>query len=155
MAERFGSAFAGFADFLRENDLAEPKLTQGEVTYVNHIFPVDGVWTSHGEAEKAVTLLGKVRGSFLPAPEDVRLSARYVIVDSGGSAAGRLHVVVEPRFLVQDDRPLLLLQLTARGAPIGEGLEGAREFFDLGREWIVKGFVEVTSAEMHRQWGGR
>lgn len=64
-------------------------------------------------------------------------------------------MVVEPRFLVQDDRPLLLLQLTARGAPIGEGLEGAREFFDLGREWIVKGFVDVTSPEMHGKWGRR
>jgi hypothetical protein len=43
--------------------------------------------------------------------------------------------------------------LTARGQPLGTGLAGVLEFLDLGREWIVTGFDELTTPEMHRLWG--
>ena len=155
VARNFRSTFATFSAFLKEQDAPVPKPTQCEVTYINHILPVDGVWTSHAEAAKAVTLVGAARGSFLPDPEDVRVAARFIIKDSGGSPVGRLHAVVEPRFLVRDDRPLLFLQLTARGRPLGEGLDGAEAFIDLGREWIVNGFLDVTTPEMHSVWGRR
>jgi hypothetical protein len=125
------------------------------VTYVNHILPADGIWESHGEAGRAVSLVTASPYAFLPVPEDVRGAARFVIADVGGAPVGRLHVLLEPRWFVKDDQPLLLLQLTARGAPLGEDLEGARAFFRLARAWIVNGFVDATTPEMHQVWGRR
>ena len=35
---------------------------------------------------------------------------------------------------------------------MGEGIDGAFAFLDLEREWIAKGFTELTTTEMHRVW---
>lgn len=149
----FFRAFSKFSTFLAAHGLSSPRITQCEVTYVNHILPAEGVWSSHGAAGNAVTLVGSPGGDFLPAPEDVRAAARFIINTEAHEQAGRLHITLEPRFFVQGDQPLLFLQLVTRGAPLGEGLEGARTFFRLGREWIVRGFFAVTTSAMHKEWG--
>lgn len=151
----FFSAFDTFLSFLSRHGFGEPSITQCEITYVNHILPAAGVWGTHAEAGRAVTLVSNPEPSFLPPAEDVRASARFLIRAPDDSTAGRLYIELEPRYLVEDDTPLLLLKLTARGAPFSAGLDGVREFFAIGREWIVKGFVDVTSPEMHRVWGRR
>ena len=158
VAARFSSAFESFMAFLREHRCEEPKLNQCEVIYVNHILPVQGVWMSHGDAGKVITLLStNARVSFLPEPEELKLAARFVIPGGADeeSPIGRLHVTAEPRFFLSDGRPLIWLQLLARGVPLGDGVDGARRFFDLGREWIVRGFVEITTPDMHQAWGRR
>jgi len=152
----FLSAFETLGAFLARNDLDEPNITQCEVTYVNHILPAEDVWHTHAEAGRAVTLVSETnRFFFLPTAEDIRASARFLIRAPDENVAGRLHIELEPRYFVEDDTPLLLLKLTARGAPLGKGLEGARDFFAIGREWIVRGFADITSPEMHRIWGRR
>lgn len=151
----FFAAYETFTKFVDRLGSNTPRITQCEVTYVNHIRPAEGVWSDHGEAGHAVTLVSATRHSFLPKPEDIRAATRFVIMDRQGASVGRLHVLLEPRWYLKEDRPLLFLQLTARGAPRGEGLDGARTFFRLGREWIVRGFVDVTSQAMHQVWGRR
>ena len=48
--------------------------------------------------------------------------------------------------------PIFVLNLTARGEPLGDGVNGAFAFLELARDWIVKGFDELTRPEMHRVW---
>src|SRR5262249_39271969 len=125
---------------------------QCEVTYVNHIEP-SGVWERHGEVGKVFIMCSRLASaSFLPEPEDVALRMRFIIQDQKGRPIGRLHAVVQPAWKKSDNSPILGLHLTARGAPIGEGIEGAFAFFDIGRQWIVKGFADLTTAEMHKLW---
>ena len=50
---------------------------------------------------------------------------------------------------------MFALTLTARGAPIGDNLEGAFAFLDLGHRSIVLGFDELTTDLMHSVWGRR
>jgi hypothetical protein len=90
--------------------------------------------------------------SFLPEAEDGAIRLRFVIRDRGVTPIGRLHVALQPGWKKADNSPILLMNLTARGAPLGEGISGAFDFFDLGHEWIVKGFADLTTAEMHRAW---
>ena len=66
---------------------------------------------------------------------------------------GRLHATLQPAWKKIDNSPILVLNMTARGVPLGKGIDGAFSFFDLGREWIVKGFAEITTPEMQRTWG--
>jgi hypothetical protein len=51
----------------------------------------------------------------------------------------------------------MIMTLTARGFPIRvaetSDIEAAFAFFDLGREWIVKGFKDLTTPAMHKVWG--
>lgn len=150
--EKFRSEVAVLEAFLRDEKLGALAVNQCEVTYVNHVEPA-GVWDRHGQLEKVFSMWsGLVNASFLPNPEDAGLRMRFVIPDGNGKPLGRLHVVVHPAWKKTDNSPILALNLTARGAPIGEGIEGAFAFFELGRRWIVKGFADLTTPEMHRVW---
>jgi len=149
---KFRGEVAVLEGFLQDEKLGTLAVNQCEVTYVNHIEPA-GVWDRHGEFEKVFSMwAGLVNGSFLPKPEDAGVRIRFLIPDQNGKAVGRLHVVVHPAWKKTDNSPILVLNLTARGVPIGEGIEGAFSFFDVGREWIVKGFADLTTPAMHRVW---
>lgn len=139
----------GFETFIREEGLGSLTPVQCEVTYVNHI-AAGNLWMSHGQADRVFSNWKlAASGSFLPEPEDVNFNARYPIVVAG-EFAGRLHVSVQPAYSGED--PLFVSTLTARGNPLGPGLDGALRFLDLGHEWIVQGFTDSTTPAMHQQW---
>jgi hypothetical protein len=50
---------------------------------------------------------------------------------------------------------VLRLDLTVRGKPAEETVDSALAFLDDGRSAIVKSFAELTTPEMHEQWGRR
>lgn len=142
-----------FQVFLADEDLGEVKANQCELTYVNHITR-DGVWSGHGQLDRVLTRVsGPAAGDFLGEPEDGRLALRFVILDGDERPRGRLHVVTRSGFRSSDGEPLTILELTARGQPLREGVEGVLAFLDLGREWIVRGFDSITTPAMHKLWG--
>lgn len=124
---------------------------QVEVTYVNHIEP-SGVWSTHSEAAKVFTFLRQENGGFLGAREQIRSDIQFVMTHEGESV-GRLHVTVVPGFRRAPAEPIFMMNLTARGRPLGNGLDGIKHFADLAHEWIVRGFAELTTSAMHRAWG--
>jgi hypothetical protein len=128
---------------------------QCEVTYVNHIISGAG-WERHGELGEILTVwTTRYSDTFLSEPGDIGLRVRYIIPDADGSPLGRLLVGVDPAFRTEDDRPIYVLILTARGRPTSDGIEGAIGFLDVGREWIVRAFTSLTSPRMHEVWGRR
>jgi hypothetical protein len=111
------------------------------------------VWEQHGQIDRIVAAWsGQHTDRFLPAADDVSLKARYIINDATGEPIGRLHVSVDPGY-DKNEEPIHILSLTARGKPLGEGPSGIYSFFELGREWIVKGFASFTTKRMHQAWG--
>ena len=50
-------------------------------------------------------------------------------------------------------KPMLQLQLIARGAPIGAGEAGISKFMDLAHFLIVNSFADLTTKDMHTVWG--
>jgi len=150
--DRFRGEVAVLEQFLKEEGLGTLAVNQCEVTYVNHIEP-SGVWEGHGQLEKVLRNWSPLpEGGFLPEVEDGGVRLRFVIPGEAGKTVGRLHVVLQPAWKKGDNTPILVLNLTARGEPLGEGIEGAFAFFNLGRRWIVKGFADLTTPEMHRVW---
>lgn len=144
-----------FCQFLARERLGQLVPNQCEVTYVNHIVSGEG-WEKHGQIGQVVTVWSShYSDTFLSDPEDVRYAVRYVIPDEAGNPLGRLHLSIEPAYRVKDDKPIFVLELTARGRPTGEGLEGVLRFLDIGREWIVRGFTSITSPTMHKIWERR
>lgn len=137
-----------FSNFLEEIELGVPEINQCEVTYVNHIVLEKG-WQSFGETQKAITLLSEAQMEFLPRPEFIEMNAGYAMPNK----KGRLRVSMQPVFSAPLQREVLQLTLTARGKPTSSNLESVLEWFNLGHEWIVRGFVDLTTPEMHRAWG--
>ncbi len=80
------------------------------------------------------------------------MQIRYVIGVVGEPPLGRLHVSIQPGWRKPDNAPIYVLELTARGAPTGIGMEGAQSFFDVGHDWIVRGFRDLTTSDMHKIW---
>jgi hypothetical protein len=72
--------------------------------------------------------------------------------DSGDRPLGRLYSSLESAFDQSSGEPLFQFNLTARGAPISDGIEGIMGFLDLARRWVVKSFVSFTTPEAHRSW---
>ena len=141
-----------FQEFLTDEKLGKVAIDQCEITYVNHIEPSEA-WHSHGQIEGVLRTWAAQQRSFLPESEDGSIQQRFVIRNDSSRPLGRLHVSLTPAWKEEDQSPIFVLTLTARGSPLDKGINGAFDFFDLGREWIVKGFLDLTTTDMHRAWG--
>lgn len=146
-----------FLAFLVEEGLDEPSISQAEVSYNNPI-PM----TSLGEPLDLGSILapwsGAFSDTFLPLPESGSVHLRFQIADpSTGEPVGRLYVDADPAiYQARPDQPLeevFMLQVFARGFPLGGGLDGALHFLDLGHDWVVRGFTSLTTMSMHKRWG--
>lgn len=151
--EAFRNELKEFERFCHEEDIGDLLPNQCEITYVNHIVAGKG-WEHHCDLDKVLTFSSsEYSNSFLPNLEDARLSYRYKMSDTDGAPRGRLHVSVESALRREDNRPMFLLNLVSRGCPTKNNIDGAMDFLDWGREWVVRGFDAVTSETMHAIWG--
>lgn len=148
--KEFSDALALFRDFLKDSGLGEIKPLQSEITYVNHIKSEKG-WP-HSRVADVMRTWRDLPNGFLPAPEDVRFLARYTIPGRDGSFLGRLAASLTPAYLRDTGTEVLILNMLARGKPLEPSMEGALSFLDIGHEWIVRGFTEMTTEEMHKRW---
>jgi hypothetical protein len=145
----FDEDFYNFGHFVSINQLGTIRVRQCEVTYINHIVAGAG-WETHADVDKVFTVWQQPMTAFPGRIQDLTFCARFPILDHNGSFAGRLYVTLQPVTRLSDNAPMFLLDLTARGQ-VGE----ATDFFDLGREWIVKSFADITTPTMHKIWGRR
>jgi len=147
--EGFDHDFSDFAQFASDNRLGSIRVKQCEVTYINHIVAGEG-WETHADTDKVFTICRQPQSTYPGKAQDLTFRARFPIFDHSGSFVGRLHVTLQPVMRLSDGKPMFVLDLTARGQ-IGDGTD----FFNLGREWIVRSFTALTTPSMHKIWGRR
>lgn len=150
--ELFRSSFDRFTSFLSDRDLGRVAPTQCEVTYINHIRPSE-LWSTHGRINHVLRLAGVAGGAILGEPDSVDLQYSYVVPDASGLPRGRLRIRAQSAFSTVDDSPVIAVNLTVRALPLRDDADGIMECLQTGREWIVKGFVDITTAEAHKEWG--
>lgn|SRR5574341_1254854 len=151
LREAFRNELELFVGFLSDNDLDDFEPTQCELTYVNHI-TVEHGW--HGYRDLPTVLAswsGKTTEPSLPDVEDMKIASSYRL-EENGAPIGRLHVQATSAIRKKDNSPALVLQLTARGAPLGDGINGTISFSDRAHEWIARAFTSLTTPHMHRIW---
>jgi uncharacterized protein (TIGR04255 family) len=146
---RFEQDWGLFLDFLNEEDLGKAEVHQCEITYINHIELGTAGWDALGDMHKILTIMGEpLPRSFLPRPEMFVLNTSFVM----GNGEGRLHVGLDPAIRALDRKQVVQLTLTARGTPKSPSTGDVLQWFDLGHEWVVQGFADLTAAEMQRIW---
>ncbi len=149
MRPRFEHEWLGFKDFVVENGLGVIDVQQCEITYVNHI-PCGAGWETFS---KALSLLsywsGRGSDGFLPEPETFSMSGSFIMPRD----SGRLHFVAQRVIRQMDQLEGLQLQLIARGRPLSGDDVGILAWMDEGRDWIVRGFTDLTTGEAHKLWG--
>ena len=89
----------------------------------------------------------------MPA-DDLTFTARYLIHRDGPGSApvGRLTVGLVPIALPGQGNRQMQLELTARGIPLGPGLDGILSFHNLAHDHIVRCFAGITTPAAHIEW---
>ncbi len=132
----------GLADGL-EGDLVE-------LTYVNELDVDQGPTLA---AQSVLTTVKEPDSEFLPASEDSKWAARWLIPGPDGAPCGRLIASAEPATRQADQRDTYLLTMTAKFPGSVIGSDAILELIDLGHEWIVRGFADLTTKQMQERWG--
>ncbi len=145
--ELFKNRLSRFESFLSENDLGVIEPQQYEMTYINHIPQGDG-WTTLNEIGKVFPdfSLRATGRRFLPEPEGINWRTSFVLPDD----TGRLHMTIRHGKLPGSGHPVLLLDMTVRGIGKDKSFEGMTAWFDIAREWIVRGFADLTGKEVQK-----
>ena len=141
----FEEHLATFETFLSELGIGTLVPCQYEMTYVNHI--------PRGQGWDELADLGNVfpdfawntrEGRFLDVPQGRNLRVNFLVPDR----TARLHATIRNAELKGD--PLVLFELTVRGFSPDSSREAMWRWFDLAREWIVRGFADLTGEEIQR-----
>jgi uncharacterized protein (TIGR04255 family) len=147
------------ADALRDQALAlqeffnslEPQtldINQCEATYINH-FPLS--------EEPDFTGIQDYLSVFCVPdnpPTDVGIRYRRVIESEEGKPMGRLYCE-SASALTTSGKPIITLNISARGSPREPTLDSALEFLSHGRELIVNEFTHITTEKAHKLWERR
>jgi uncharacterized protein (TIGR04255 family) len=144
--EKFRQRCMEFESFLTENQLGAINLVQYEMTYFNHI-PVGAGWESIEQVGRLFPDFNWRSGSrFLNNPEKVNWRTSFVLPNN----TGRLHLAIQSALRRQDRLPVFIVELTARGIGGERNLQGMWPWFDVAREWIVRGFADITGPELQK-----
>lgn len=151
LRDLFATRIEELWEAIASSDKQLPDVNFCEVTYVNQI----GMGAAPGQPHPDLGEILKLAhpwegGGFLPAPEDAQVRARFRI-QSREQPAGRLYLTAEPAFR-PDGSPIHVATLVSRMFPLGGEMDAVWESLDTGREWVVKGFEELTTEKMHRIW---
>ncbi len=149
--QAFMAELAEFQSCVVEENLGNFVPDQVEVTYVNHIVAGDG-WADHSEVDRVFSRWSPKQGA--ADLEDARFGSRYILRSDQPEPFGRLHLNVKPARRSEDGVPIFVMELTARGRPLGEPtVEGVLAFMNAGRNAIVRTYTAETTPEMHEHWG--
>ncbi len=147
----FREYLATFESFVAGAGLGSIEPVQYELTYVNQI-PRGGGFTSTDRIGEVLPDFGwrHVGPRFLPKPERLNWRTSFMLPNR----AGRLHVTIRDGVHREDNQPFILLELTARGFRGNGSKNEMFQWFELGHDWIVRAFADLTHADVqHDVWG--
>lgn len=155
----FVEDYENFTRFVADQELGPIAIDQCEMTYINHIKPC-GVWSEFAQVNRVFKGWSADYPHLAGGPAGlIGCKTRHDVSDEKGEFIGHLYLELNSGFSLRrtvpdegDPAPILQLQLTVRGRPLGAGSEGVMQFMDLAHRVIVKSFAEVTTPEMHNVW---
>lgn len=125
---------------------------QCEVTYINHI-KTNSFWQSYEDLPRVFEIYAGMPFEAAPFESLGFRGSSLIHLPSRTEPLGRLHIQIDSA-VDNANRPMVVLNLTARGVPLdGYDLDAVVRFLDIGREVIVKTFVQITTEEIQREWG--
>ncbi|MCQ6259809.1 TIGR04255 family protein [Pseudomonas sp. Q11] len=142
----FENYFKVFGKFVSENSLGPLKPTTWELTYTNQI-PVGEVSSSKIEVFRDVHWMHDPN-RFLPEPTNPAWAATFHLPNDAGVLVAKLITGKMPH----EDTKIQILELAVRGPAKDRTETAMKEWFDLAREWIVRGFTDLTTNEAHGMW---
>jgi uncharacterized protein (TIGR04255 family) len=133
--------------FFKESGLGDFTPVECELTYVNNI--------SRRNEKAPVEDLRRVfrdfswyeDSRFLPMPTNVAWNWRFALQEK----KGYLIVSLKEGTLKENNVPLFIFNLTAKGIGQSKDRAGIREWFDVAHVWIVCGFTDLTTETIQKE----
>jgi len=148
--KEFLADYKALRDFAREEKFGEILINQCEISYMNTIF-VPGAEDPYRAIDRVMKIWNQPTVS-VGVFEQATVQPRFIL-SKNGQAYARLHVTLQPAIRVATRQPCLQLTMSVKGKPADESLEATLDFFAEGREAIVRAFTDLTTPEMHKEWG--
>ena len=149
--QEFIDEWLRFCKFLESNDIGSPSVQQCEITYIDH-FVRGREWQDLSDLPDIINCWSGIPSKFLPSePDFVAIQTAYSMPDE----KGRLVIRLQPVVRTEDEKEILQLTITAVGEPLSSDIEDMLVWFNLGREFAVRSFIDLTSEKMHELWGRR
>jgi uncharacterized protein (TIGR04255 family) len=135
--------------FFEEFKLGKLNPIEYELSYINH-FEKNREWDEIDDLSKILTdfFWNKRTGRFLSIPIKISWQTEFELPDK----KGHLFVNLKSALRTDDNVPLFILELVARGKGNSTDKKTVREWYDIAHEWIVNGFTDLTSSEAHKMW---
>lgn len=145
--ERFESVFSSFVQTIQPQAI---RPVWCEVTYINPVaFGQPG--EPRPDLSIALRRLTPFESETLPQPDNTTLAERFLL-ERDGNPFGRFYLSADAAY--KDDRSLgYNLTLRMIGQPRSPDLAGILGAFDEGRRLIVTTFRDITTPQMHDEWG--
>jgi uncharacterized protein (TIGR04255 family) len=144
----FEREWGRFCNFANRYGLGVPNVLGCEVAYINHLDRGIG-WENFSDLSEVFPSFGDFRGKdFLGRPETILANASYVMP----SHEGRLRVLVQPAIRQADGKEIIQLTITGSCRPASSETNELMRCIDFCREWVVRGFDDLTSIGMHKIW---
>ena len=137
-----------YMEFLVDAGYEKPSYDYLELQYVNHI----GAWNGLDVVGRTGALIDHMHSKdparFLPMPRAFRWQSQYPMPDENGN----LGMTVQTATKQPTGEDIIRLDMTARSG-LKDGSESSLDkWFALAHEWIVRGFCDVTTPELHDVW---
>jgi uncharacterized protein (TIGR04255 family) len=145
MVERFQQELEDLNKYLNTLEPQTLRVNQCEITYVNHIVAPPGEQLRPDDWLQVLNFAG------MPIPEGMSLSFNEVIKDESDQPFARLTVESTTGFK-SPQTPVVLLNITVRGAPRDPSVGSSIEFLKTGRSAIVKAFASITTDRAQKHW---
>lgn len=150
--EMFRERLSGLETFLQENELGKVVPRQYELTYVNEIPRTEGWEVSRDVGKVFPDFAWRLKTDrFLSTPEDINWRTSFLLP----TGEGRLHATLRSAMRNKDGQPVFIFELTVRGMGQDSSREAMWRWFDLAREWIVRGFTDLTDQDAQQHIWGR
>jgi uncharacterized protein (TIGR04255 family) len=142
----FFSLWEGFSRFTQGQGLGQPAIKAAELTYIN-LIEQGQCWNDIKEIPKLFTFCHQEEvWKFLPDPEVFTYHLRFQVPQNNA----RLLVDLMPVLLPQKaSRLAFRFSLSVQGAVDEKKIP---DWFCVAREWIVKGFTDLTTERAHTYW---
>jgi uncharacterized protein (TIGR04255 family) len=146
----FESVYDAVVALFHESQLGELKPLDCELSYINHV--VQGRdWNTIDDLEGIFSdLVWHKRTRFLPTPDNLSWLAEFPLEEMGTVRISLKHATRIP-----ENVRLFVLELTARGIGPSTSKADIRKWFDVAHQWLLKGFTDLITPEIQRQWERR
>ncbi len=148
----FNRNLTHFFKFLVDEGFEQPEPRICELTYINKIPKGEG-WEAISDIENVIPdLRWRDRTNrFLPEPKEMSWHTAVNLPEDSGVLTVRLQSASEK----PSGQQILRLEISARGIGDDHSMNGVLEWLDLAHEWIVRGFVDLTSREAQIEYWKR